>query len=174
VKARASSYGDPSSEALQNIVEQAVQKAFAPMQATEQQRAREAALRAQQQEAFNEAARGSPNFANPDTEEGAAFADLWNKHPGLRNLPDGPIIAIEAVKGILSDARRAGKVQADRKHAASVMPQNRARTLTPSDGQKAAELVQNLSDEGSRRGWSAREGEDYLSLKIREAQLRNQ
>lgn len=96
-----------------------IDERLAPLTNQLQSNQRLAALRAAQEQSFQDAAEEWSDLRDSNTEFRKEFNSLFDSSP-LRNLPDGPMQVAAQVRGILADRRRESQVVAERKRAAGI------------------------------------------------------
>jgi hypothetical protein len=161
-------YAADSGQDLGRVVADSVRRAVEPLQARLEASEQATKLQRAQAASEQEAARVCPELLDPQSEESAAFRDIWSGDP-LRYDPAGPYKVALMVKGAFAEERQTRPARTAKKRAASVVTPGPG---TPElDQQPQGQRYDRVIDEGLRR---TREGisepGDYIA--IRKAQRR--
>ena len=156
--------GALTDEQLTAKVTQAVQAAIAPV--TQAISANQRSVSHQQ--TFSELAREEPSLADPNSDMGKAFAQIWDSSPELQALDNGLELAVFAARGAVGSTP-AVPSDAAKTAAAVTPPRTSPQNLLPADVDdvsKAKELAGALIEKGSQGGLSEGEWEAMLAAKL--------
>jgi hypothetical protein len=157
----------PAPNDFANVLRQVVQQEIAPV-VNEIKGAREQdALRQSQEQAFDSASKVYPDLLQQNSELRQVFNQVWDGRTDLHGIPDAPHLVANIAQGIVSTSRRTDREVEGRKQAANISrTPNSGRLEIPSDSDKAKELVNKLTDEGSVKGWNEADELGYMALKL--------
>lgn len=103
----------------EGAIARVIDERLAPLTNQLQSNQRLAALRAAQEQSFQDAAEEWSDLRDSNSEFRREFNQLFDSSP-LKTLPDGPMQVAAQVRGILADRRRESQVVSERKRAAGI------------------------------------------------------
>ena len=163
----------PDTSRLDELVQSAVSKALEPILEEGRQRNESRQFATQQQLSFEKAAKDMPGLRNAESQEFQLFEQLFNNRKEFLESSDGPQLAAEVVRGILSDARREQKDTEQRKtNAAVVQPRSRGPIPDDADTKAALEAREAIRNKVFTKHTAVSDLKDYLDIELATARIR--